>query len=102
MLTDFQTVSELARKNASRMLRALAEVTQTRVAEQLKTSESTISRWKEPGAEIEKTAMALDAMGLKVVGKDEEFYPREYIESLRSLAGIATAIPCDKVKEFIG
>ena len=63
------SISELARKNLTAILIALSEVNQSKVAELLGESGSTVSRFK--ASELERFAAMLAAVRLKTVDQDE-------------------------------
>lgn len=81
--------SPLARKNASLILRRLAEVSQIVVSEALNVSEATISRLK--SKHLESFTAFLAALGLKVVPASAECYEPGYIEHLRYFAKVGIA-----------
>jgi len=75
-----ESVLRLAQRNHSTLVRALASVTQQKVAELTGLSESTITVFKKDGMQ---RAMAIAAAaGLKLVAKDAEQYTREEIDGL--------------------
>lgn len=73
--------SETARKTRAALLRGLASVGQSNVAQALGISETTVSRWKSDG-EIDRISALLDLCGLKATPKDHKCYPPEYVEWL--------------------
>jgi hypothetical protein len=79
-------ISERARKNGTAVLRALADKGQTRVAELVGTSETTVSRFK--GHDLELASAVLAAAGLKVVPESMICFDPEYVNALRVMAGV--------------
>lgn len=79
-------VAARARKNLSALLRAVAEVTQVKVAARLRVDPSTVSRMKD--AEYEKIAAFAAACGLKLIREDQEVEDPGYVEGLRQLLAI--------------
>lgn len=79
------SIVERSRQNESAILRALASVTQTRLAEMIGVHESTVSKMVTDGS-VEKTARFLAAAGLQLVPADARMYDPEYIKSLQVLA----------------
>lgn len=77
-------IAENARKNEKAVLQAFARVSQTRVAEAMGVSDSTVTRLKEGG--IEQACVLLAACGLKVVPTDHQCFPRDKIQALLTLA----------------
>jgi hypothetical protein len=77
-------IAERSRKNEKAVLQALARVSQTRVAEQMAVSESTVSRFKDGG--IEQACLFLAACGLKVVPLEMQCFPQEKVHALLTLA----------------
>jgi UDP-N-acetylenolpyruvoylglucosamine reductase len=77
-------VAEIARKNASAVLQALARHSQTRIAEQIGVNDSAISRFKD--GDVERAAQILAACGLKVVPIDAVLYDRDKVSALLTLA----------------
>lgn len=75
---------ERARKNQTLILERLASVGQAKLAETLKTSESTISRWK--AEQVEQCAKALSALGLKVVPTEARCFDPKHIDAILQLA----------------
>ena len=73
-----------SRKNAALMLQRLASLGQTAVADALGVSESTVSRWKD--GDIEKTAITLAVLGLRVVRDDERTVDPRKLAALVALA----------------
>ena len=80
-----QEVSALARENASVILRRLASIGQTAVAEAVGVSESTVSRWKD--GEIDRLSVMLAFLGLRLVGATDQHVPPERLRALLELAG---------------
>ena len=79
-------ITERSRKNTSVVLRALAERGQSRVAELVGTSETTVSRFK--GHDLELAAAVFAAAGLKVVPEGMECFDPEYVKALKVMAGV--------------
>ena len=79
------SIVERSRQNESAILRALASVTQTRIAEMIGVHESTVSKMVTDGS-VEKTARFLAAAGLQLVPAGSRLYEPEYIKSLQVLA----------------
>lgn len=86
MATVSPLIDERARKNLATILRALASVTQVRVAELMGVHESSISRLKQE--DFTRMAAILAACGLKAVPEDQEVWEPGYLESLRHLLAI--------------
>lgn len=82
---------ERTRKNLSALLHGLASVGQAAVAEALGVSESTVSRWKEGGGELERLARLLAALGQKTVGQDRHCVRPEEFKFVTRLASRALA-----------
>ncbi len=68
------------------LLRAVAEVSQVKVAARLRVDPSTISRMKD--AEYERIATFIAACGLKLIGEEQEVEDPGYVEGLRQLLAI--------------
>lgn len=77
---------ELASKNQTALLHALALTGQKRVADAIGVHESTISRMKAPGEEIETFARLTAALGLKLVDAGEQTYRADVIRALHTMA----------------
>lgn len=77
-------LTEASRKNETTILRALAEHSQARIAEQLGVNDSTISRFKDGG--LAQAAALLAACGLKVVPTDMQCFSRDKVNALLTLA----------------
>lgn len=77
-------IEALSRKNESIVLRALAEHSQTRIAEQLGVDASTVSRFKDGG--LAQASALLAACGLKVVPIDMQCFSRDKVNALLTLA----------------
>lgn len=75
-----------ARKTQTAILQALAEKSQTRVADLMGVSESKVSRLK--GEHLADIAAFIAACGLKVVPETAQTYDEDYIKSLKHLAGL--------------
>lgn len=75
---------ESARKIETLLRNALAEMGQTRVADKMNTSESTISRMKD--GDIEKFALFAAALNLKLVDKEHCVILRDDLKILRHCA----------------
>lgn len=82
------TTKDLASKNTAALLHALAASCQKRVADSMGVHESTISRMKSPGGDIESFASLAAALGLKLVGADEQTYRPDVIKALHTMAGL--------------
>lgn len=82
------TVSDLANKNQAAVLHALAVAGLKRTADALGVHESTVSRMKGEGCEIEAFAKLAAALGLKLVGADEQTYRPDVIKALHTMAGL--------------
>lgn len=91
MTTPSLTVDERARKNLAGILRALASVGQARVAEAMGVSESTVSRWKDEGGELERFARLLAVLGQKNVGQDRECVKGDEFRFMTRIASRALA-----------
>lgn len=81
------TRAELANKNETAILRALACIGQKAVAESLGVSESAVSRMKS-GGDIAKTADLLAVLGLELHDAGSLHMKKEYVEAMRVLAGL--------------
>jgi hypothetical protein len=79
-------IVERSRKNASALLRALADAGQVRVADLLGVSESTVSRMKD--TDIDRLAQLAAACGLKLVAEDAHVFAPKRIAALQELARI--------------
>jgi transcriptional regulator with XRE-family HTH domain len=77
-------IAENARKNEKTVLQAFARVSQTKVAEAMGVSDSTVTRFKEGG--IEQACALLAACGLKVVPIEMQCFPRDKVHALLTLA----------------
>ena len=75
---------ERSRKNLTLILQSLASIGQARLAEGMRVSEATISRWKE--AQAEQCAHALALMGLKVVPTTVRCFDPNQIGAILTLA----------------
>lgn len=82
------SIAERARKNERAILQALAERSQTKVAELMGIHESTVSRTNK--AEM---AAYLAAAGLKAVPEGMQCFDPEYVKALKTLAGIGLGAP---------
>lgn len=80
------TASDLANKNQAALLHALAGLGLKRVADVLGVHESTVSRMKNEGAEIEAFSKLAAALGLKLVGADEKTYSPDVLVALHTMA----------------
>lgn len=83
---------ERARKNESTILKALASLGQSHLAERMGVSESVISRQKSSG-DLAKTAEMLAQLGLKVVPESVQCFDPVYVEHLRALAQLGLKSP---------
>lgn len=79
-----QDLRERSRKTETALRNQLAEVGQSKLAERLGTSESTISRWKSD--QIEQVALLLTGLGLKVVPLDANLITADEVKAMRTLA----------------
>lgn len=77
-------VLDLARKNERAVLQAFARVSQSRIAEQMGASDSTVSRLKD--GPIEQFCLLLAACGLKAMPVDMGCFPRAQMQALLVLA----------------
>ena len=84
-----------SRKNESAILRALASVGQSHLADSMEVSESLISRMKSSG-DLAKTAKMLSLLGLKVVPTSMVCFDPQYVEHLRALAKIGLNAPAEE------
>ncbi|WP_423454304.1 CII family transcriptional regulator [Ottowia sp. VDI28] len=75
---------ESARKIETILRNSLAEFGQARVADKMNVSESTISRMK--SEDIERMAMFIAAMGLRVIGQDYRVISIADLNALRHFA----------------
>lgn len=73
-----------ARKIEGAMRKQLAEIGQVRMADALDVNESTISRWKDN--DIERIALQLAALGLKVVPESANVVTSQEAEAMRVLS----------------
>lgn len=73
------------------MLRQLQRIGQVNVARAAGVSEASITRWKD--GELSRMAIALAAMGLKVVPIENKCFQPQYIEALQMLARQALEEP---------
>ncbi len=84
-MTELSTsITDRSRKNERTVLQALARVSQSRVAEHMAVSESTVSRFKDGG--IEQACLFLAACGLKVVPNEMQCFPQDKVHALLTLA----------------
>ena len=81
-----ESIRRQAQRNHSAILRGLAQVTQSCVADLIGASEATVSRFKEMG--LEQAAALLAACGLKVVPESAQVLDAEYIKALKTMAGV--------------
>lgn len=84
MSTLSPAILDLARKNESAILQAMARTSQTRIAEQLGLNESQISRYKD--GDLQRAAALMAACGLKVNPADAVLYERDIAHALTTLA----------------
>lgn len=75
---------ERSRKIETLLRNALAEVGQTRVADKMGVSESTVSRLK--ADDIERMALFIVALGLRVVDTDQRTISASDLQALKHLA----------------
>ena len=92
------TRAELANKNETAILRALARAGQKAVAEDLGVSESLISRMKS-GGELAKTADLLAVLGLELHEVGSLHMRREVADSLRVLAALGLELSPELMTE---
>lgn len=92
------TRAELANKNETAILRALARTTQKAVAEELGVSESLVSRMKS-GGELAKTAELLAVLGLELHEVGSLHMRKEVAESLRVLAALGLELSPELMTE---
>lgn len=92
------TRAELANKNETEILRALARAGQKRVAEELGVSESLVSRMKS-GGELAKTADLLAVLGLELHEVGSLHMRRDVAESLRVLAALGLELSPELMTE---
>ncbi|UGQ44954.1 hypothetical protein [Massilia endophytica] len=76
--------AEKARKYHSLALQRISSVGQNNMAERLKTSESTVSRFV--AADLERACAFLSVLGLKVVPSEMKCYDAKTIDTLMHLA----------------
>ena len=79
-------VAERSRKFATLALQKVQSVGQNQLAQQLQTSESTVSRFV--SGDLEKACAVFAALGLKVVPCEMKCYPEDYIGAIFTLAKI--------------
>lgn len=84
-----ESIRRQAQRNHAAILRALAQVSQARVAELIGTSETTVSRFKDVG--LEQAAALLAACGLKVVSESAQVLEDDYVRALKLMAGVGLA-----------
>lgn len=84
-------VGERSRKAHSLVLQRMASVGQVRVAEDLSTSESTISRFV--NADLERTCLIFAALGLKVVPQTHICVAKPMYDALVTIAAGAMKDP---------
>lgn len=77
-------VTERSRKYLSLALQRIASVGQKTIADQLETSESTVSRFV--SGDLERACQLLAAIGLKVVPRELRCYAEQEIEAIFTLA----------------
>lgn len=77
-------LNERSRRYNTLILQRIASVGQKIIAEQLQTSEATVSRFV--GHDLEKVCQVLAVLGLKVVPAEAQCYSPEKIRILLSLA----------------
>lgn len=77
-------IAELAQRNMTAMLQAMASVGQKEVAARLNLSETTISRYK--AEDLQRLAEFLAAIGQRVVPADAPNVPREKYRAMVVLA----------------
>jgi len=79
-----QPVAELARKNERAVLQAFSRLSQSRIAEQMGASDSTVSRMKE--GPLEQFCLLLAACGLKAIPTGMKCFSQEKVHALLTLA----------------
>lgn len=79
-----ESVTNLCKKNETAIKNALGRVGQTRIADLVGLSDTTISRWKDNDAE--KVAGILAAAGLMVVSEDTPDIDAGYLAALEYIA----------------
>jgi hypothetical protein len=77
-------IAERARKNQTVILQALADVSQTRVADLMGTSETTVSRLK--SKDLDEIAAFVAACGLKCVPCAMQCFSPDKVQALLTLA----------------
>lgn len=82
-----------SRKNLTALLKALCTAGQGATASAIGLHESTISRWKD--GELEKLALFMAVVGLKVVPAEMRCYRPEEIEALQVLARRSDVLRAD-------
>ena len=92
------TRAELANKNETEILRALARAGQKAVAEELGISESVMSRMKSSG-ELAKAADLLALLGLELHDAGSLHMRKEVAESLRVLAALGLELSPELMTE---
>lgn len=75
-----------ARNIRSIVLRALADRSQARVADQMGIDTSNVGRWRDD--HLDRLSVFLAACGLKVVPETAQTYDEDYIKALRHLADL--------------
>lgn len=78
------TVAERARKFHALALQRMATLGQRQVAEELRVSEATMSRFV--SADLERASHVLAILGLKVVPAEMKCYPKDQIDAIFTLA----------------
>jgi DNA-binding transcriptional regulator YdaS (Cro superfamily) len=91
-------IAERARKNHTSILRSLAQVSQSKAAELIGVSETTVSRFKDGG--LEQAAALLAACGLKCVPQDMQCFDPEYVHALKVMAGVGLKQPEPQVLDW--
>jgi hypothetical protein len=93
-------VARLTQRNHTAALRAMAEVSQRRVAELLGLAESSLSEHKD--RHLERSMAILAACGLKVVPCTARTYSDEHIQALQTLAAIGLRANPDALDSWRG
>jgi adenylosuccinate lyase len=78
------TTVERARKYFALAFQRISSVGQNKIAEQIKTSEATVSRFVQK--DLEMACQVLAEVGLKVVPVDMKCFPQDQIEAIFALA----------------
>lgn len=93
-------IQQRAQRNQTAILSAMAQVSQSKVAELMGTSESTVSRFKDK--DLPEISAFLAACGMKAVSQSMQCFDPEYIRALKTLAGVGLSSPEPKTLEWDG